>query len=100
MDRAEFFVLAAPADLSLFSSVDIPFSEGPVNLNWAAIMKTVNEDPHDFFKEGGWSFLNAQEDVGSLASLRVMTALTVTVPICLGRRLERVRGRIRIRGRQ
>ncbi|GAA6024570.1 hypothetical protein JCM11491_002703 [Sporobolomyces phaffii] len=44
-------------------SVDIPFSEGPVNLNWQAIMKTVNEDPHDFFKEGGWSFLNAQEDV-------------------------------------
>ena len=26
-------------------------------------MKTVNEDPHDFFKEGGWSFLSAQEDV-------------------------------------
>ncbi|GAA5845081.1 hypothetical protein JCM5353_007425 [Sporobolomyces roseus] len=44
-------------------SVDIPFSEGPVNLNWQAIMKTVNEDPHDFFKEGGWSFLSAQEDV-------------------------------------
>ncbi|GAA5863770.1 hypothetical protein JCM8547_006060 [Rhodosporidiobolus lusitaniae] len=43
-------------------SVDIPFSEGPVNLNWQAIMKTVNDDPYDFFKEGGWSFLQEQED--------------------------------------
>lgn len=39
------------------SSVDIPLSEGPVNLNWGPIMKTINESPHDFFKEGGWSFL-------------------------------------------
>lgn len=44
------------------SSVDIPYSEGPVNLNWTAIMKTVNDDPYDFFKEGGWSFLGEKED--------------------------------------
>jgi nucleosome binding factor SPN SPT16 subunit len=25
-------------------SCDIPFSEGPVNLNWSAIMKTVTDD--------------------------------------------------------
>ncbi|GAA5828631.1 hypothetical protein JCM11251_000879 [Rhodosporidiobolus azoricus] len=43
-------------------SVDIPFSEGPVNLNWQAIMKTVNDDPYDFYKEGGWSFLQEKED--------------------------------------
>ncbi|GAA6022046.1 hypothetical protein JCM10207_001030 [Rhodosporidiobolus poonsookiae] len=43
-------------------SVDIPFSEGPVNLNWQAIMKTVNDDPYDFYKEGGWSFLSEKED--------------------------------------
>ncbi|ORY88571.1 global transcriptional regulator, cell division control protein [Leucosporidium creatinivorum] len=43
-------------------SVDIPYSEGPVNLNWGAIMKTVNDDPYDFFKEGGWSFLAEKED--------------------------------------
>ncbi|GAA5939274.1 hypothetical protein JCM3775_007175 [Rhodotorula graminis] len=42
-------------------SVDIPFSEGPVNLNWQAIMKTVNDDPYEFFKEGGWGFLMEQE---------------------------------------
>lgn len=45
------------------SSVDIPFSEGPVNLNWQAIMKTVNDDPYDFFKEGGWGFLMEDEAV-------------------------------------
>jgi hypothetical protein len=29
-----------------------------VNLNWPQIMKTVQEDPYEFFKEGGWSFLS------------------------------------------
>lgn len=43
-------------------SVDIPYSEGPVNLNWSAIMKTVNEDAYDFFKEGGWGFLAEKDD--------------------------------------
>lgn len=43
-------------------SVDIPYSEGPLNLNWATIMKTVIADPHDFFKEGGWSFLANESD--------------------------------------
>ncbi|KAJ8589733.1 FACT complex subunit SPT16 [Rhizopogon salebrosus TDB-379] len=39
-------------------SVDIPLGEGPVNLNWGPIMKTINESPHDFFQQGGWrSFL-------------------------------------------
>ncbi|KAG2348552.1 FACT complex subunit SPT16 [Suillus weaverae] len=39
-------------------SVDIPLGEGPVNLNWGPIMKTINESPYDFFQQGGWrSFL-------------------------------------------
>ncbi|KAL0947324.1 hypothetical protein HGRIS_013443 [Hohenbuehelia grisea] len=38
-------------------SVDIPMSQGPVNLNWGPIMKTINDNPHAFFQEGGWSFL-------------------------------------------
>jgi nucleosome binding factor SPN SPT16 subunit len=38
-------------------SVDICFTEGPVNLSWPQIMKTVNDDPAAFFNEGGWSFL-------------------------------------------
>jgi nucleosome binding factor SPN SPT16 subunit len=43
-------------------SVDIPFSEGPLNLNWATIMKTVIQDPHTFFADGGWSFLGNESD--------------------------------------
>ena len=43
-------------------SVDIPYSEGPLNLNWATIMKTVIADPHQFFKDGGWSFLSTESD--------------------------------------
>lgn len=41
----------------LISSVDIPLAEGPVNLNWGPIMKTINEDPYGFFQGGGWTFL-------------------------------------------
>ncbi|KAI6043042.1 FACT complex subunit SPT16 [Pisolithus marmoratus] len=38
-------------------SVDIPMTEGPVNLNWGPVMKTINDDPYEFFQQGGWSFL-------------------------------------------
>ena len=43
-------------------SVDIPFSEGPLNLNWGQIMKTVTADPHAFFADGGWNFLSTDSD--------------------------------------
>lgn len=43
-------------------SVDIPFTEGPLNLNWSTIMKTVAADPYGFFADGGWSFLAAESD--------------------------------------
>ena len=43
-------------------SINIPYSEGPVNLNWATIMKTITSDPHQFFVDGGWSFLAAESD--------------------------------------
>lgn len=43
-------------------SVNIPFSEGPLNLNWPTIMKTVTADPHAFFADGGWSFLSNESD--------------------------------------
>ena len=55
---------------SLDSSVDIPFSEGPVNLNWQAIMKTVNDDPYEFFNEGGWGFLSTNDDVSRRSKFR------------------------------
>lgn len=43
-------------------SSDIAYSEGPLNLNWPTIMKTVTSDPHAFFADGGWSFLQAESD--------------------------------------
>ncbi|KAI1947601.1 FACT complex subunit spt16 [Ophidiomyces ophidiicola] len=43
-------------------SVDIAFTEGPLNLSWNAIMKTVTSDPHGFFRDGGWSFLATESD--------------------------------------
>ncbi|KAF2643508.1 SPT16-domain-containing protein [Massarina eburnea CBS 473.64] len=43
-------------------SVDIPFTEGPLNLQWATIMKTVTSDPHTFFADGGWNFLSTESD--------------------------------------
>jgi nucleosome binding factor SPN SPT16 subunit len=48
----------------IVSSCDVPLSEGPVNLSWPAIMKTVNEDPHTFYEDGGWEFLTGGSDVG------------------------------------
>lgn len=43
-------------------SSDISYTEGPLNLNWPTIMKTVTADPHQFFADGGWSFLQADSD--------------------------------------
>jgi len=43
-------------------SVNITFSEGPLNLNWPTIMKTVQADTHQFFIDGGWSFLATESD--------------------------------------
>merc|ERR1719431_162295 len=36
---------------------DIKYTEGIQSLNWAKIMKTINDNPEDFFENGGWSFL-------------------------------------------
>ncbi|KAF3308296.1 FACT complex subunit spt16 [Orbilia oligospora] len=43
-------------------SVNIAFTEGPLNLNWVQIMKTVTADPHLFFFDGGWKFLSTDTD--------------------------------------
>ncbi|OAA69513.1 transcription elongation complex subunit [Cordyceps fumosorosea ARSEF 2679] len=43
-------------------SSDIAYSEGPLNLNWPTIMKTVTADTHAFFADGGWSFLQVDSD--------------------------------------
>ena len=45
------------------NEMDLPYFEGPLNLNWPMIMKTVTKDPHDFFfTQGGWSFLDMESD--------------------------------------
>jgi nucleosome binding factor SPN SPT16 subunit len=45
---------------------DIKFTSGNSNLNWPALMKRIREDLDDFFKNGGWSFLDsdAEDDEG------------------------------------
>ena len=43
-------------------SVNIAYSEGPLNLNWGTIMKTIIADPHQFFADGGWAFLSTESD--------------------------------------
>ncbi|KAK0240626.1 hypothetical protein EDD85DRAFT_767214, partial [Armillaria nabsnona] len=42
-------------------SVDAPLVEGPVDLNWGPIMKYINENPYEFFHNGGWSFFGSVE---------------------------------------
>lgn len=49
-------------------SVDVCVTEGAVNLNWGAIMKTINDDPYGFFEDGGWEFLQADGSDDSDAS--------------------------------
>lgn len=44
-------------------------SEGPVNLNWGPIMKTINDDPYDFFLQGGWSFLGGADGSDAVCGL-------------------------------
>ncbi|KAI8806842.1 FACT complex subunit SPT16 N-terminal lobe domain-containing protein [Cladochytrium replicatum] len=44
-------------------TIQVPFNEGRISLNWSEIMKTINKDPKYFFEEeGGWSFLQADSD--------------------------------------
>ena len=47
---------------SWLTQSEIRYTEGPVNLNWTKIMKTISDDPKHFFEEGGWSFLDTQSD--------------------------------------
>lgn len=68
------------------SSIDIPFSEGPVNLSWPAIMKTVQEDPKEFFAEGGWDFLGGSGD--AVSDLKREGGLQLTVCLRMTPRLN------------
>ncbi|KOS21394.1 FACT complex subunit SPT16 [Escovopsis weberi] len=65
--RAPYHINTIPVEFldqvkDFLDSSDIAFSEGPLNLNWPTIMKTVNADTHQFFADGGWSFLQAESE--------------------------------------
>lgn len=48
------------------TDMDIPYTVSTINLNWSTIMKSLTEDPHQFFLDGGWSFLaTGSDDEGS-----------------------------------
>lgn len=46
-------------------SLEIVYYDGPLNLNWPTIMRTVQQDPRAFFQDGGWSFLDNDSDQDS-----------------------------------
>jgi nucleosome binding factor SPN SPT16 subunit len=38
-------------------SVDVPYAESKINFNWTNVLKTIKEDPVDFYENGGWASL-------------------------------------------
>lgn len=65
--RAPYHVNTIPVESledvkEFLDSSDIAYSEGPLNLNWSVIMKTVTTDTHQFFVDGGWGFLQNDSD--------------------------------------
>ena len=65
--RAPYHINTIPVESledvkEFLDSSDIAFTEGPLNLNWPTIMKTVTADTHEFFAGGGWSFLQSESD--------------------------------------
>jgi nucleosome binding factor SPN SPT16 subunit len=93
------FVFAMLRDSHLRnSSVDIPLSEGPVNLNWGPIMKVLNDSPYDFFQQGGWSFLGGSAG-GEEVSAVICDSVLSTEHALAERRVGRIGHRVGIRGR-
>ena len=41
---------------------DIKYTEGIQSLNWTKIMKTIVDDPEAFFEDGGWNFLDGNDE--------------------------------------
>lgn len=51
--------------------------ESRLNLNWGPIMKSINDDPHDFFLQGGWQVIG-----GGPASNAVRTPKFTLLVLC------------------
>ena len=43
-------------------SVNILYFEGRHPMNWATVLSTIREDVNGFIEDGGWKFLNQDED--------------------------------------
>ncbi|OQV21600.1 FACT complex subunit spt16 [Hypsibius exemplaris] len=70
--RKPVLVTAIPMNLlehvkSWLDNSDIYFTEGIQSLNWVKIMKTVGEDPKEFLREGGWQFLEPEDNATAAA---------------------------------
>lgn len=46
----------------LIDSFDVPFAESKINFNWSNVLKTIKEDPVDFYENGGWASLQPDEE--------------------------------------
>ncbi|KAL5252216.1 hypothetical protein ACHWQZ_G015116 [Mnemiopsis leidyi] len=44
------------------NSCDLKYTEGAISLNWPKIMKTINDNPENFFEDGGWKFLDPESE--------------------------------------
>jgi len=44
------------------NSCDLKYTEGAISLNWPKIMKTINDNPDNFFEDGGWKFLDPDSE--------------------------------------
>jgi nucleosome binding factor SPN SPT16 subunit len=44
------------------TSIQIKFYETKVNLVWKTILQSIKDDPDTFYSEGGWEFLNLDDD--------------------------------------
>lgn len=66
-NRAPYHINTIPVESledvkEFLDSSNIAYSEGPLNLNWSVIMKTVTANPHQFYSDGGWGFLQNESD--------------------------------------
>lgn len=44
------------------TEMGVPYYEGQLNLNWPQIMKTIVADPHQFYEDGGWNIMFADDE--------------------------------------
>lgn len=45
---------------------NIVMSEGPMPLNWQQVLQSIRDDFHNFVEEGGWGFLQEQNEIDDL----------------------------------